>query len=457
MRDFRASSSFVDGAHGVDRPAPGKRALTDAIQRRAVTAPDAIAPSSSIADVALAGMPTPDPFWFATGPVQALDGELDGEQPAVHAARGVSGSGTSLPFLEQIQTSFGRHDVRTVQAYTGGAAAEANAAIGAQAYATGNAVAFGGTPDLHTAAHEAAHVVQQRGGVQLAGGVGAAGDVYEQHADAVADRVVAGASAESLLDVRAGDGQAVSQMVQRKGDPPYRQELVLSTPFAKLSLKHPDRGRVEADEVGDYEIKWLLATPARPPVYQDGEETKQGQHKVAWVAITHALDRLAGQRLEDADAILDSIIAMSGVEVIDSAVVITPVDGARTPAAADQLLTRAHNYLCARQRDNPSWASTDKAQLKGKGERGLVAVLGEWQAVDATAKDARKIVRAMFSTHADEPSPMNMLLDTAGRDSDEADDAIARARRELQIHNPDAFAAFEGDIEAWLDRKRVEE
>jgi hypothetical protein len=39
-------------------------------------------------------------------------------------------------------------------------------------YATGNHVAFKGAPNLHTAAHEAAHVVQQRGGVQLKGGVG---------------------------------------------------------------------------------------------------------------------------------------------------------------------------------------------------------------------------------------------------------------------------------------------
>src|SRR6185503_888478 len=59
-------------------------------------------------------------------------------------------------------------------------------------------------PDLHTAAHEAAHVVQQRAGVQLKGGVGEAGDPYERHADAVASLVVQGASAESLLDQFAG-------------------------------------------------------------------------------------------------------------------------------------------------------------------------------------------------------------------------------------------------------------
>jgi hypothetical protein len=47
--------------------------------------------------------------------------------------------------------------------------------MGAEAFATGNHVAFAGTPDLHTAAHEAAHVVQPRSGVQLTGGAGEVG------------------------------------------------------------------------------------------------------------------------------------------------------------------------------------------------------------------------------------------------------------------------------------------
>ena len=73
--------------------------------------------------------------------------------------------------------------------YVGGPAAKATQDMGALAYATGNHVAFGGSPSLHTAAHEAAHVVQQRSGVQLKGGVGEVGDSYERNADAVADDV----------------------------------------------------------------------------------------------------------------------------------------------------------------------------------------------------------------------------------------------------------------------------
>jgi hypothetical protein len=131
------------------------------------------------------------------------------------ARQGTSGTPEKLSFLEPIQAAFGRHDVSNVEQYTDDRAAAANQQMGAKAFATGDAIAFAGAPDLHTAAHEAAHVVQQRGGVQLKDDVGASGDLYEQHADAVADKVVAGESAEALLDTMArGDGG--SRAVQHK-------------------------------------------------------------------------------------------------------------------------------------------------------------------------------------------------------------------------------------------------
>lgn len=133
--------------------------------------------------------------------VQVKASNASGENADVRAvaAEGVKGSGQTLPHLDQIQASFGSHDVTAARAHVGGKAAEAADVIGAHAYATGNDIAFAKSPDLHTAAHEAAHVVQQRAGVHLKGGVGQAGDQYEQNADAVADRVVAGQSAEDLL------------------------------------------------------------------------------------------------------------------------------------------------------------------------------------------------------------------------------------------------------------------
>src|ERR1044071_4432593 len=135
----------------------------------------------------------------------------------VHAAaqRGVSGAGGALPHFATIQQLFGRHDVSGIQAHVGGEARQASHAIGAEAYAMGDRVAFSSAPDLHTAAHEAAHVVQQRGGVQLKGGVGEVGDPYERHADQVADAVVQGKSAEALLDPYAGTGGGGAGGVQQ--------------------------------------------------------------------------------------------------------------------------------------------------------------------------------------------------------------------------------------------------
>jgi hypothetical protein len=133
------------------------------------------------------------------------------------AAHGVSGSGRRLPFSETIQPLFGRHKISGVRAHVGGRAATAAEYIGAQAYASGQHIAFQKAPDLHTAAHEAAHIIQQRGGVSLQGGVGRAGDSYERHADAVADLVVQGKSAEALLDTMSGVGSASTSapVVQR--------------------------------------------------------------------------------------------------------------------------------------------------------------------------------------------------------------------------------------------------
>jgi hypothetical protein len=147
----------------------------------------------------------------------ASQSQTAGNGDAVHVAaqRGVATAGTPLPFGASIQQLFGRHDVSGIQAHTGPEATASARAMGASAYATGNHVVLGDGADLHTVAHEAAHVVQQRAGVQLKGGVGEHGDPHEQHANAVADRVVRGASAESLLD-RYAAGSAASATVQRK-------------------------------------------------------------------------------------------------------------------------------------------------------------------------------------------------------------------------------------------------
>ena len=117
----------------------------------------------------------------------------------------------ALPFSAEIQRSFGRHDLSTVRAAIGGAAGDEAARMDARAFTLGDLVAFRGAPDLHLAAHEAAHVIQQR-----AGAARADDPDLERHADLVADAVVAGRSAEGLLDRFGGTRSGVAPVVQRK-------------------------------------------------------------------------------------------------------------------------------------------------------------------------------------------------------------------------------------------------
>jgi len=148
----------------------------------------------------------------AAGPLATSD-----EQTHSIASQGVADAGGRLPHADAIIQSFGeehRTAIEGIRAQVGGPATAATRAIGAEAYATGQSVAFGAPPDLHTAAHEAAHVLQQRSGVSLRGGVGQVGDPHEQHADQVADIVVRGESATSMLGP-ASSPTASSTGVQR--------------------------------------------------------------------------------------------------------------------------------------------------------------------------------------------------------------------------------------------------
>lgn len=143
----------------------------------------------------------------------------DDTSPHEHAARGVHGPGARLPHLGELQPLFGEHDLAGVSAHLGERARMACEATGAAAYASGDRVAFAdASPSLHTVAHEAAHVLQQRAGVRLAGDLGAAGDPYERHADRVADAVVRGRPVAAMFPASvapAGGRAPVQRLMSR--------------------------------------------------------------------------------------------------------------------------------------------------------------------------------------------------------------------------------------------------
>ena len=128
------------------------------------------------------------------------------------------GSGSAIPHEDKIQEAFGHHPVSGISASVGGAAGMRAEQMDSDAFAVGESVGMGASPDLWTMAHESAHVIQQRAGVPLE--EGEAGDSYERHADAVADAVVRGESVQELLDETSASPSAVApalSAVRRRG------------------------------------------------------------------------------------------------------------------------------------------------------------------------------------------------------------------------------------------------
>jgi hypothetical protein len=171
-------------------------------------------PVNSGRDSSLRGRPDssqPRLPWF-------VQRKLAADEHAI-ARYGTGENASRFPHLDQIQRSFGpRHDINAVNAYVGDRAAEATQQLGAEAYTIGERVAFRTAPSLRTAAHEAAHVVQQRHGIRASGGVaGSKGDVCEALAEAVADRVVAGLPCEDILgeNLGAAGNQVSAPTIQR--------------------------------------------------------------------------------------------------------------------------------------------------------------------------------------------------------------------------------------------------
>ncbi len=178
---------------------------------------------------------------------------VDRNGPEIHrvATEGVKGRGSKLPYFSQIQRSFGDHDISHIQAFTDTRARRASAKIGALAYTAGERVAFGKRPTLHTAAHEAAHVIQQRSQIQLKGGLGTVGDRYEHHADEVADRVVQGRSVSHLLD-------RVAPTTAPRRAPPLQATPIQRTPRVREIDDEEEKSILKYKSDHYKEFNWLL-------------------------------------------------------------------------------------------------------------------------------------------------------------------------------------------------------
>lgn len=225
------------------------------------------------------------------------------------AMDGVKGSGQPLPYLDRIQRSFGSYDLSGARSFVGESASTAARNIGAEAYTTGDSIAFrDSSPTLHTVAHEAAHVIQQREGVHLKGGVGQEGDVYERHADQVADGVVRGLSVEHLLSQGPGGSRGgtrhtgSSSSVQRSKTPVVQRIRAedMATLYALAKLEMPGffvlMEGIAKETKSTFKARRSLKTMDRAIDKAKESEEEQGDERVAVTGLT---DIIAGSLIFD--------------------------------------------------------------------------------------------------------------------------------------------------------------
>ena len=224
------------------------------------------------------------------------------------AAKCLQGPGTPLTHLNLIQRAFGHHDITAMREHTGYEAKTALETLGARGFSSNGHMAIAGSPDIYTQAHEAAHGVQQAGlgdGLQLKGSISETEDQYEQHADAVAGKVMRGESAEALLDQVAGGPTKVSttpvsdsapvQMMLDKDKLEFLVNLILDK--RELPGNWPMMARfIYGVELDEEDIAYITArvpfaqpTPGAPvPVEKEAslpavkiQETVSGQQETA--------------------------------------------------------------------------------------------------------------------------------------------------------------------------------
>ncbi|MEZ4364373.1 MAG: DUF4157 domain-containing protein [Kofleriaceae bacterium] len=228
----------------------------------------------------------------------------DPAQVTALAEGGLGGGGGALPHRESLESGFGV-DLGGVRAHTDGAAAQACTAMGAEAFAYGDNVAFASaSPSRELVAHEVAHVIQQRSGAGPSSGVGQAGDSFEVEADHAAATVASGGRSQ-LADRyggSSGGGAVQRKVVQKFEENEHKQMGDEGSGNAKIKLS-PDLevsfGDITA-MAGDYfesaaQIKALAAKKG------DGKNVPGTADEIIFVLRVHVQHRHSEEESFGAD------------------------------------------------------------------------------------------------------------------------------------------------------------
>lgn len=222
----------------------------------------------------------------------------------------------------------------------------------------------------------------------------------------------------------------------------YEKDLTVQTNYVTLRMSKKEEGSGDEEE-NQFIVNALTAEGRdRPPVWIEGlKQENQGQHKVAWVAIHSALKLCNGKNLEEAKTKMDEITKNSGIMLDDNEVKVESVNKKNYPTKAKELIEKAHKYLTSRQKDSPSWKSTDPKELAGKGEIALKEQLKGWQQATDLNEDGVKSLLEQMTT----------LFDVTGRQGKELIDVKNRAKKELNIHNSKLYTKFQKQVDDWVD------
>lgn len=190
---------------------PGGQARTEPA-RPAGTPAGGAPPAATFSFGTIAVFPPPRTLQLSAAPGRPGGaGERGGPGGALQAAAaGVRGAGGAVPYREEMEHSLGV-SLEGIRAHTESDARTAAARLGAYGYATGNHVVFGtAAPSRRLVAHEVTHVLQQRRGVHLDGGMGRPDDPYEREAERAGELVESGRSARHIGRAYAGTGPGAS-------------------------------------------------------------------------------------------------------------------------------------------------------------------------------------------------------------------------------------------------------
>ena len=233
-----------------------------------------------------------------------------------------------------------------------------------------------------------------------------------------------------------------SARLANKQENAYAKAITIQTNYVAIEFKYHKKENGSENQAG-YKVQRIEGQALRPPVGGDSN-LAQGQHKIPYVAMVAGLQTCVDKSISDAKEAINRMYLISRAPVLNLNTPVSVVLNIPAPPELKDLTQRASDYLSARQCDNPAWPVKDndlhrKEKLAGKGEVAIPGLLDDWRECNDEALGKELLTR----------DALDQLADASYRNDAEAEDAVDRAYRELQIQNEDLFKKLEPEVKEW--------